>query len=814
MFKNYIKIAFRNILKNKVFSFINIIGLSIGLSAAFVIGAIIYYDMTYDKFHLDDESIYRITSDFYTPEGDFHNRGVAVPLGKYAKDKINGFETVSTFFTMYFPKVENKKTDNTFRNVEDAVLTDASYFEIFNYEWLAGSADELAEPNHLVLTKSRVDKYFPNSALSNVIGKTLVYNDSITVKLIGVVADFTERSDLFFNEFISLKTAKNTPMERQVFSDNWNSSNSATQVFVKVEPNVNIAHIQKQLDAVAYEHADKEMYDLGQKRNFHLQPLTDLHFNAKYGIFNNTEYQGSKKVLISLVVLALFLLVLGCINFINLNTAQATKRAKEIGIRKTLGSSKKQLITQFLGETFLLTLAATFVSLFLSFWLFKVFSDFIPAGIQFELFANPIFIGIIILLLLTVTFLSGFYPALILSRFNTITVLKNKNVNGSDNSALRKYLTVFQFVIAQVFIIATLIVGKQLNFLMSKDMGFKTEANVFIRAWQNDDLSKRMNFVDAIRTIPEVDIISLANDPPASGNSNSTIATYKRDGEEINTDLQQLFGDLNYLKLYRIELLAGRDRLNDTIQEYIINETCAEVLGFQTPQDAIGEYLDFGEEGKYPIVGVMEDFHQRTLRSNIQPMALIGDTNRDFYAQFNTIHFSLKGEGTSHWPDAIAKIEKAWKSVYPDDDFETHFLDDTIKQFYEQERKTAVLLKWSTGLAILISCLGLLGLVIHTTERRIKEIGVRKVLGASVGDLNLLLSKEFLLLVGIAFAIAAPIAWYGMNNWLQDFAYKTELSWWVFVLSGGAMILIALVIISIRTIAAANANPVKSLRTE
>ncbi len=813
MLKNYFKIAFRNIWKNKIFSSINIIGLAIGLSTSFVIGVIIYYDMTFDKFHNNGERIYRITSDFTTPEGDFYNRGVAVPLGKHAKDNMTGFETVSTFFTMYFPQIENKDTDQTYRNIEDAVLVDHAYFGLFKYTWLAGSPETLSEPNQVVLTENRAAKYFPGTPTQKIIGKSLWYNGDIPVKVTGIVADITERTDLYFKEFISLKTVRNTDMENRVYSEQWNSSNSATQVFVKVLPNAALGDIQKQLDAMAFEHADKQMYALGQKRKFFMQPLADLHFNDNYGVFNGTDYQASKSVLLSLAFVALFLLLLGCINFINLNTAQATKRAKEIGIRKTLGSSKRQLVFQFLGETFLLTLAATAVSLFLSSWLLRVFSDFVPQGIEFGLLANPLMSGSIVIILLLVTLLSGFYPALVLSHFKPVSVLKNQVGSSNDKSALRKYLTVFQFAIAQIFIVATLLVSKQLNFLMSKDMGFKTEANVFVRAWHDDDLNKRINFLNEIKKIPEIEQVSLGNDPPASNNSNSTIATFMADDTEIHTDLQQLFGDLNYLELYDIKLLAGRDRLNDTIQEYVINETYSKILGFQNPEDAVGQSISFGDES-HPIVGVMEDFHQRSLRSGIKPMALVGDMNRSFYAQFNTIHFSLKGQGSEHWPDALTKVGNAWETIYPDDDFEPNFMDQSVRQFYEQERKISILLQWASTLAILISCLGLLGLVIHTTERRTKEIGIRKVLGASLAQLNLLLCREFLILVGIAFAIATPISWWGLNNWLQDFAYKTELSWWIFILSGIAMLLIALGIISIRTIAVANADPVKSLRTE
>ncbi len=815
MFRNYIKIAFRNVWKNKVFSLINIIGLSVGLSAAFVIGILIYYDLTFDKFHADGDRVYRVVSDWTTPEGEVFNRGVAVPVGKYLQREMVGIESAALFFNTFFQKIENKESGKVFRNTDDIIFTDASYFEMFKYKWLSGEPNAiLSNPKEVVLTASRAAKYFPNNTPEQVIGKVLVYNDSIPVKITGVVENFKERSDFIFQEFLSLKTAVNSHMKNTIITDSWNDTNSATQVFVKVSKDEDIAYIRAQLDNLAEDHTDENLSNLGLIRSFGLQPLSDVHFNANYGTFNNGAGPVNRKALASLALVALFLLLLGCTNFINLNTAQTARRSKEIGIRKTLGSSKKQLIVQFLSETFLLTLIAAVFSLFSSSWLFRAFSEFIPPEIGLNFYADPRIAISIIILLLLVTFLSGFYPAVVLSRFRPIKVLRSKVMKIGDKGSLRKYLTVFQFVIAQVFIVATLFVVKQLNFLISMDMGFKTEANAYVRAWHDDDLGSRINFAQALENIPEISTISLAKDPPASTNVNSTIATYIGDDKEINTDMHQLFGDLNYLKLYDIKLLAGRDRLNDTINELVINETYSKILGFGNPEEAIDKQLTFWENKTGTIVGVMEDFHQRSLHTDILPMALVGDTNRDFYAQFNTLHFALSQNGTAHLPNAIAKVERAWKSIYPEGDFEIHFIDDEIKQFYEQERKTSVLLKWATSLAILISCLGLLGLVIHTTERRTKEIGIRKVLGASLTQLNVLLCTEFLILVGIAFTIATPIAYWGTKNWLQGFAYKTNLSWWVFAISGVALLLISMVVISIRTIAAANKNPVKSLHTE
>jgi ABC-type antimicrobial peptide transport system permease subunit len=342
---------------------------------------------------------------------------------------------------------------------------------------------------------------------------------------------------------------------------------------------------------------------------------------------------------------------------------------------------------------------------------------------------------------------------------------------------------------------------------------FKTNAIAYVRTWDDEDYQKRLHFVEQLKAIPQISGISLGGDPPASGNSNSDVATFFKDGSEINTELQFLFGDANYRKLYGLELLAGRDRLNDTIEEYIVNETYAKILGFTNPVDAVGQMIRRGDSLRQ-IVGVMPDFHQRALTTDITPMALTGDVNTGFYRQFNTVHLLLDNRASADWPMAIDKVKEAYNTSYADSDFDISFVDDTIAHFYEQERKTSVLLNWSAGLAILISCLGLFGLVIYTTERRIKEIGIRKVMGASVIQLNVLLCREFLVLVGIAFIIAAPVAWWGLHRWLEGYAFRTGLSWWVFVIGALIMLLTSLVIMCARTLHAANANPVNSLRTE
>jgi putative ABC transport system permease protein len=815
MIKNYFKIAWRNLMKHKVFSLINVIGLTIGLSASFVIGLMIHYDTTFDDFHKDSDRIYRVVTDFYSPDGEFFVSGVNLALEDAIRDNSN-FEMVSSFYTERPSVVENRELKSTFKWPNFVIFTDANYFKLFKYQFLAGDENNiLSSPNNVILTERRAADYFPNTKPTDIIGKTLVYNDSLNITVTGIVENIKERTDLVFEEFISEPTILQTRLRENFLSKNWNNTNDASQLYLKVSSNADLVAVQNRLDALAEEHRDEDSKKYGEETKFSLQPLSDIHFNEKYGIYDWTKTQASKSLLTSLALVALFLLLLGCINFINLNTAQASQRAKEIGIRKTLGSTRKQLIGQFMGETFLLVMVSALLSLVLSKWLINVFSDFVPEGLSFELFKSPIVIISIVVLLLLITFLSGFYPALFLSKVNTVSVLKNHLTVGNNKVKLRKFLTVFQFSIAQIFIIATLLVGKQINFLLNKDMGFKTDAIVSVYSPRSEgEISKKEIYAEKLRTIPGIKNVSIGGVAPASISTNSSTITYVDGEKQINTELQFIFGDTAYSDLFELDIIAGRTIRNDTVKELVINETCRKKLGFATAEDAVGKTVDLFDE-IIPIVGVMSDFHQRSLKSDIKPMAFRGDWNRSQWSQFQAVHVAFQNESSGDLKVTLSKIENAYKTVYTEtDDYRVEFLDETIQRFYNREQKVSKLLNWSTGLSILISCLGLLGLVIYTTNRRVKEIGVRKVLGASLFQINTLLCKEFLILVAIAFIVAAPIAYYGINNWLQDFAYKASISFWVFLLSGAAMIFFALLVISVKTLQAANANPVNSLRSE
>ncbi len=541
-----------------------------------------------------------------------------------------------------------------------------------------------------------------------------------------------------------------------------------------------------------------------------------MHFSPIYGNFFNGDHQAHRPTLYSLLVVAGLLLLLACINFINLTTAQSTQRAKEIGIRKTIGSSRRQLVFQFLSETFLLTLAAVFLSILIAPLLFKMFADFIPKELHFNILAQPGILVFGVVLLAGVSLLSGLYPALVLSSYRPVQVLKSQlpTESGSSRRAwLRKTLTVGQFVIAQVFIMGTLLVSKQISYSLNKDLGFRKDAIVYFQTNQHDTTrNRRFVLMEKLKAIPGVAMVSLSSDIPSSDGVWSSEMKYKDGKKEVNTDVELKAGDSNYLRLYEMKLLAGRGLpYSDTVNALIINETYMHTLGFRDPREALGKRVEWNDERPVPVVGVVADFYEQSLHSPIKPLAICSELGNE-----RTVSVALDPgkTGGNSLKAVIAGMKKAWSEVYPEDSFDYQFQDETLAQFYKGEQDTALLLRWATGLTVFISCLGLLGLVIYITNQRTKEIGIRKIVGASVTQIVMLLSSDFLKLVACAFLIAVPLAWWGGHSWLGNFAYQTELSWWIFLAGGLMMGGIAFVILALRTFKAATANPVESLRAE
>lgn len=814
MFKNYFTVAFRNFGRNKFFSIINIAGLAIGISASLVIFLIVAHEFSYENFQPNKDRIYRVVTNMHFPDTDFKNSGVPGPLPDAVRREVPGIEKSTSFWAVDQIKVSIPNANGemkTFRKQEHVIFADEGYFSFIPYKWIAGSKfNALSGANKVVLTESRARSYFPGTDVAQAIGKTVTYNDTLQATVTGIVKDLDETTGFTYEEFASLNTIMPQLKANNGYGE-WGSISSSYQFFIQVQPGTDSAKLNRALAAARKKH-EKDAY---LKTDHFVQPLSDIHFNADY--FGLGGRSGHKPTLYGLMAVALFLLLLGCINFINLTTAQASQRAKEIGIRKTMGSSRKSLVFQFLNETFLLTVLATLLSLALVPGILNIFSEFIPKDLTFNAVGQWNVIAFIVALILVVSVLAGFYPAMVLSRYKPVSVLKNAIHAGSAQSRkawLRKTLTVTQFVVAQFFIIATLVVGKQIRFSINKDMGFKKEAIINFDVpsldYKNPD-NKQFVLQQKLQHIPGIQQLSLAGGAPATPFYNINTMKFKKDGKEIETTVETKNADTNYIKLYGLKLIAGRNlHQSDTVREYIVNEAFARFMGYKNPADIVGQVIDPGGNNR-PIVGVVADFNTRSVHSIIKPMAL--SCQQKYHSYFH-IALPAKGANTNSWKATIQNIEKEWKTVYPEEPFEYKFFDESIAQFYEKEQKTASLLGWSTGLAIFISCLGLLGLITYTTHQRTKEIGVRKVLGASVTQIIALLSKDFIRLIVIAFVISVPLAWWAMHNWLNDFAYRTEISWWVFAACGAMIILVALMIIVAKTIRAALDNPVKSLRTE
>lgn len=823
MLRNYIKIAWRNLLRNKMFSIINVLGLSIGISASLVIYLLVNYHFTFDKFQKDGDRIYRVVSEFNFFEQVHHNSGVTAPMGPAAKKELTGLEAVVPFRLWNGePKITVTAQKNNlpliFKKQQHVVFADEGFMNLIGYEWLVGSPEtSLKQPYQTVLSETAAKLYFSKLSLEQIIGQQLFFDDTISTTITGIVRDIKQNTDFTFTTFISRATLDNTSLKPTDWNQ-WDNTNSVSQLLVKLLPGTKKENIEKGLSGLYKKYhtpdpnVDGSNVD-GRKNKYLLQPLNDIHFNPEYESYDLPL--AHIPTLYGLLAVALFLLLLGCINFINMTTANASHRAKEIGIRKTLGSSKKQLVIQFLSETFLLTSVATVFSVFLTPLILKAFSGFVPEHLQFSLTQEPGIFIFLLTLLIIVTVLSGFYPAMVLSGFKPVVVLKNQAFadSGKTRSAwLRKSLSISQFVIAQVFIMATILVSKQISYSLNKDMGFKKDAIIFFNTNFEDTVqSHKYTLMNKIRAIPEIAMLSLATGPPSSNGSWSGTIKFKDGKKDISTDVLQKYGDTNYTKLYNIKLLAGSNlEQSDTVTSFLINQTYARILGFQDPQQAIGKYLDWSGK-KVPIRGVISDFNQRSLHETVKPL-VIGSWSGE-QRQISMLLAPQNKSGTA-WKTGISKVEQAFKEVYPQDNFDLKFFDQEIAKFYDREKNIASLLKWATGLAVMISCLGLLGLVIHTTTQRTKEIGVRKVLGASISQIVVMITKDFLILILIAFAIAAPLAWFGMNKWLQNFAYCTDISWWVFLSGGLLMMMVALLTLALQTIKAALANPVKSLRTE
>jgi putative ABC transport system permease protein len=818
MLKNYFLVAFRNFWRNKTFSLINILGLSIGISASLVIFLLVWHDLNFDKFEPNRDRIYRVVGQSTENGKTGYQSVVPVPMAAVIQKEIPGIELVAPIHTMDpLPNDDPLKITIPYPNAaqptilkdqNDFAAADTRLLDLLGYTWLLGSpATALSQPYQVVLTERNAHRYFPGLGYNDIVGKTLLLNDTLRATISGIVKDIKENTDFYFGTFLSRATLMTGPLKQNYF-ENWGWILTTDQLFVRLSPGASAASLSPLLTKLLCKYEDPRF---GHNTTILLEPLSDLHFDTYYGGFDEGR-SGHKPTLYGLAAVAAFLLLLACINFVNLTTAQAAQRAKEIGIRKTMGSQRSQLAFQFLNETFLLTVMAAAFSVAFTPLLLKLFADFVPADFHLDL-AQPGIVIFLLVLIMSVSLLSGLYPALVMSAFKPVAVLKNQsqtNATSTRTAWFRRSLTISQFVIAQVFIIATLLVGKQISYALNMDMGFRKTGIIYFSINRSQPAIKKNTLAAELERIPSIQMVSVCSSPPSARGGMGTDIAYNDGKRDIKAGADTKQGDSNYIRLFDLHLLAGKGlpQNDTTATAVVINRTLAKNLGFQNPQNAIGKTLNFN--GQATIVGVTTDFHQTSIHERIQPM-LISNGTKDAAR----ISVALQpSNGAAAWPATIAQVEKAFKTLYPGDDFNYAFEDETIAKFYTIEQYTARLLNWATGLVIFISSLGLLGLVIYITNQRTKEIGIRKVMGASVTQIVTLLSKDFLKPIAIAIAIAMPIAWWASNKWLERFAYKTTLSWWLFVAGGALLLLIAFTVLGWRTVRSARANPVDALRSE
>jgi putative ABC transport system permease protein len=819
MLKNYFRIAWRNISRHKIYTLINVTGLAFGICACLVIYLINSYDLSFDRFHPDGNRIYRIVGEAKRSNGEKIFLNSPIPDVAAFQTQIPGFEAQCGYF-QYGGKTsipEEGKPDKKFNGDLDgggiaSVITGPSYFNIFTYKWLAGAPESLNIPYQVVLTESRARQYFGNLSPEKMIGKTVIYDDSLKVSVSGIIADWVKHSDFAYTDFISISTATHSFLKNRIPTEDWtNLSPHQSQAFVKLSRGVSAAQINERFSD--YIKNNVKLREPGTALRMWLQPITDIHFTPDFHRGDDGDNQFRKAylpVIYALMGAAVFILLIAAVNFINLSTAQSIRRSKETGIRKVLGSNRAGLVFQFLTETFVLTLMAVFISVLLVKPVLSLFSDYIPNGVSFALNTGTLIFLFVVLLITTV--LAGFYPAIVLSAYMPVQSLKGVGMKtNKEKWSLRRALIVFQFTIALIFIVVVLVIGKQIRYMRDSDKGFKTDAIVTIQRVWRDHSNRTSALAESIRRIPGVEQVILQCFAPMGFPHMQGDIEYKsKDVVKFEASYQP--GNEEYIPFYEMKLLAGRNMFHgDSLKEIVVNQTFSKNLGFSKPEQTLGKSITCLGGKTYTIVGVVSDFHENSFHEAMKPVIIVNMPDQE---KGIAIKLSTKGKQTSEANAILAKVEKEWKSAYPDENFQCSFLNESIRWLYDQETKTAWLMNVIMFITIFISCMGLFGLAMFTAEQRTREIGIRKVLGATVTNIVTLLSKDFVLLVIISLVIASPIAGYLMSRWLEDFAYRIHITGWVYIVAGVMAIFIALCTVSFQAIRAAIANPVNSLRSE
>ncbi len=799
MLRNYLKIAWRNLWKNRTYAGINVVGLALGMGGALLIFALVRYHFATDTHHRNYDRTYRIVSIFKTPDGDFHTPGVPLPMGKAVRTDHPSIAQLAMIEVWEQPMVSvptAKGPDKKFREATImGAFVEPAYFRIFDHDWLAGGPADLNQPNTIVISAKAAQKYFGTA--TSVIGRLLKLNGRTNARVVGVFRDYLDNTDLGFDIMPSYATLPE--VSGQPLTGSFGSTSSHSQCFALLNDRFTAADWERGMSGFVKKHNPTGV----GKIRYPMQPLADIHFATDYGGV-------SKSLILSLFIIGVFLIVTASINFVNLATAQAIARAREVGVRKVMGSTQGQLFGQFMGETALITLVATGLAIGMFRAGLGLVEQYIHGAFKFTFYFDPSVIGWLVLLVLGVIVLSGVYPALVLAGFKPVMALAGKiTTRQVGGFSVRRGLVVAQFAISQMLIIGMVVVASQIRFVQEKDLGFRKRAilTIEIPNIAGQDVAKMNTFRNLATAIPEVEKLSYSmSGAPQTGWVNQSNIKYDTRSEEEKFSPHVKDIDANYLNLYGIRLVAGRNLYpSDTARETLVNETMVRKLGFSQPAQVIGKILQ-SDNRRLEIVGVVNDFNQVTLQQPIAPLFMT--------TRAANYHFANLQLHTGNFQQVVSRLEKQFNVVYPDTYFSSQFVDDQIERSYQQEQTMGKLVNFFAGIAMLIGCLGLYGLVLFMAAQKTKEIGVRKVLGASVGSILWLFGREFARLIAVAFVLAAPLAWWVMTGWLQGFAYRITLGPGIFAIAIGATVLVAALTVSFQSIKAALMNPVKSLRSE
>jgi len=808
MIRNYFKTAWRNLMRNKSYAAINIVGLSVGIAACALIFLIIQFETSFDTFHTKKNKIYRVITAFHNPDGINLSSGVPLPISEGLRLDFPQLKQVAQVMQndgSHYSIGNASKGEQVKKFKEDwAYYIEPQFFQIFDYAWLAGDKKTaLSEPYTVVLSRDEANKFFGN--WHDAIGKVIKYENKTDLKVTGIIENTPANTDIPMKLVISFATLRAKGSDYYGNLHDWVSTFGDNSCFVILPDNITPARFDQNLKAFVKKHKPADYV----KDGLQLQPLNEMHYNTDVNVYGGHPF--GKQLLKVISLIGLFLLLIACVNFINLATAQAVNRSKEVGIRKVLGSNRNQLVMQFISETLIITLFAVVLAIGIAELTLPMLNHLLEIEISRTFLANPLFLAFLAAIIVGVTLLSGFYPAVVLSGFNPIEALKNRIKAGKTSGiSLRRTLVVVQFMIAQFLVIGTLVIIYQMDYFRNKSLGFEKEAILTV-PFPGDSInrSKVSTLRDQLLQQPGIKDVSFSFASPSDNNGWSSDFKFNNAPKQTNFSANLKWADAEYFKLYNIQFAAGESYgKSDTIHGWVVNETLIHKLGIRDPKDAIGKYIKlWDDKTKYaPIVGVVKDFNVGSLKNAIPPVLMSSWKN-----VYQKLNIKIEPKNVNQ---TLASIEKLWNSTYPEGIYEYQFLDEKIANFYKSETQLSQLYKIFAGIAIFISCLGLYGLVSFMAVQRTKEVGIRKTLGASVGHIVYLFSKEFTILILVSFVISAPIGYYFMHKWLQDFTYRIPISPEIFILAIIASIAIAWVTVGYKAVKAALANPVKSLRSE